>query len=42
MTRPKFNIVLVITFCLDNAAAVNFFGLLKSEMYHSYRFRGVD
>ncbi|XWR68602.1 IS3 family transposase IS150 [Providencia manganoxydans] len=28
--------------CLDNAVAENFFGLLKSEMYHGYRFRDAD
>lgn len=28
--------------CLDNAVAENFFGLLKSEMYHGYHFRDAD
>ncbi|EKT61174.1 IS3 family transposase [Providencia burhodogranariea] len=28
--------------CLDNTVAENFFGLLKSEMYHGYRFRDAD
>ncbi|ENG3800753.1 IS3 family transposase [Proteus mirabilis] len=28
--------------CLDNAVAENFFGLLKSEMYHGHRFQDAD
>lgn len=28
--------------CLDNAIAENFFGLLKSEMYHGQRFKHAD
>ncbi len=28
--------------CLDNAVAENFFGLLKTEMYHNQRFENAD
>lgn len=28
--------------CLDNAVAENFFGLLKSEMYHGHDFQNAD
>lgn len=28
--------------CLDNAVAENFFGLLKSEMYHGHHFQDAD
>lgn len=28
--------------CLDNAVAENFFGLVKSEMYHGQRFQDAD
>ena len=28
--------------CLDNAVAENFFGLLKSEMYHGQCFEDAD
>jgi putative transposase len=28
--------------CLDNAVAENFFGILKSEMYHGNEFRDAD
>lgn len=28
--------------CLDNAVAENFFGLLKTEMYHGYSFKDAD
>lgn len=28
--------------CLDNAVAENFFGILKSEMYHTEMFRSAD
>ncbi|WP_392560039.1 IS3 family transposase [Orbus mooreae] len=28
--------------CLDNAVAENFFGLLKSEMYHGQHFKDAD
>lgn len=28
--------------CLDNAVAENFFGLLKTEMYHGYIFKDAD
>lgn len=28
--------------CLDNAVAENFFGLLKSEMYHGHHFQNAD
>ncbi|MBG5925832.1 transposase [Providencia rettgeri] len=28
--------------CLDNAVTENFFGLLKSEMYHSHHFQNAD
>ena len=28
--------------CLDNAVAENFFGLLKTEMYHGYSFKNAD
>lgn len=28
--------------CLDNAVAENFFGLLKSEMYHGYYFKDAN
>ncbi|HGN1708045.1 TPA: transposase [Providencia rettgeri] len=28
--------------CLDNAIAENFFGLLKSEMYHGHNFQNAD
>lgn len=28
--------------CLDNAVAENFFGLLKTEMYHNHSFRDAD
>ncbi|HEK0624787.1 TPA: transposase [Proteus mirabilis] len=28
--------------CLDNAVAENFFGLLKSEMYHEHYFQNAD
>lgn len=28
--------------CLDNAVAENFFGILKSEMYHNEKFRTAD
>lgn len=28
--------------CLDNAVAENFFGILKTEMYHNERFRTAD
>lgn len=27
--------------CLDNAVAENFFGILKTEMYHGYEYRSV-
>lgn len=27
--------------CLDNAVAENFFGILKSEMYHGYKYNSV-
>ncbi|WP_019628950.1 IS3 family transposase, partial [Moritella marina] len=28
--------------CLDNAVAENFFGLLKTEMYHRQKFKDAD
>ena len=28
--------------CLDNAVAENFFGILKTEMYHKEKFRSAD
>ncbi|WP_348981548.1 IS3 family transposase [Marinomonas sp. UCMA 3892] len=28
--------------CLDNAVAENFFGILKTEMYHNEKFRNAD
>ena len=28
--------------CLDNAVAENFFGLLKTEMYHGHQFKDAD
>ena len=28
--------------CLDNAVAENFFGLLKTEMYHGEKFTDTD
>jgi len=28
--------------CLDNAVAENFFGILKTEMYHHHEFQDVD
>ncbi|QFI37019.1 IS3 family transposase [Moritella marina ATCC 15381] len=28
--------------CLDNAVAENFFGLLKTEMYHRQNFKDAD
>lgn len=28
--------------CLDNAVAENFFGILKTEMYHGYEFKNAD
>lgn len=28
--------------CLDNAMAENFFGLLKTEMYHNEVFKNAD
>ena len=28
--------------CLDNAVAENFFGILKTEMYHRHEFQSAD